>query len=90
MRHHIYVISGSMTVRMDDGEERTVNAGDLVDVGPGHDAWVEGDEPCVSIDMSPDALRYAMSRPEGIAEPEDQYMSWYGGYQAFNTGTRTR
>lgn len=50
VRHIGYVLSGSMTVRMDDGSEITVHAGDAFHMPPGHDAWVEGDEPCVLID----------------------------------------
>lgn len=87
VRHHLYVISGSMRVRMDDGDERTLTAGDLADIPPGHDAWVEGDEPCVGIDVSPDATRYAVGRPADIAAPDDRAMSLVRqGYDAFNTG----
>src|ERR1051325_6480817 len=39
-------LSGQMTVHMDDGTEATINAGDVVRIEPGHDAWVVGDEPC--------------------------------------------
>jgi len=28
-----------------------VRPGDLVDIAPGHDAWIVGDEPCVMIDF---------------------------------------
>ena len=41
-----------MTTRMDDGTERTSKAGDVLNIPPGHDAWVVGDEPCVSIDFT--------------------------------------
>jgi hypothetical protein len=37
---------------MDDGEERELVAGDAHVVGPGHDAWVAGDEPCVVFDFA--------------------------------------
>jgi ketosteroid isomerase-like protein len=85
--HHLYVLAGAMTVRMNDGTETTLRAGDLADVAPGHDAWVEGDEACVSLDMSPHALTYAMKRPAGIEAPEDRYMALVRrGYDAFNTG----
>lgn len=43
-------LSGRMTVRMDDGSEATIGAGDVVRIEPGHDAWVVGDEPCVMFD----------------------------------------
>ena len=45
-----YVISGSMKIVMDDGEEATFGSGDFMICPPGHDAWIVGDEPCVVID----------------------------------------
>ncbi len=48
--HMGYVISGRMTVQMDDGTSEQFQAGDLMIAPPGHDAWVEGDEPCVMVD----------------------------------------
>ena len=54
--HHIsYVISGRFHVRMDDGTELDLGPGDAHVVGPGHDAWVLGDEPLVTIDFIPAA-----------------------------------
>ena len=50
VRHTGLCLSGSMTVRMDDGTELTVAPGDVVLIEPGHDAWVEGDEPCILLD----------------------------------------
>lgn len=48
--HHIGVgISGEAMIRMDDGTELLVRAGDVFDIPPGHDQWVVGDEPAVSI-----------------------------------------
>jgi hypothetical protein len=49
--HMGYCVSGSMTVRMDDGTESSVGAGDAYHIPPGHDAWVDGDEACVMIDV---------------------------------------
>ena len=49
--HLGYVVSGRMAVRMDDGSEGEVGAGDVVAIPPGHDAWVVGDEPCVLVDF---------------------------------------
>ena len=42
--------AGAMTVRMDDGTELTVRAGDVFTIPPGHDAWTVGDEACVLYD----------------------------------------
>ena len=39
-----------MTVRSDDGTEMSIGPGDVVDLDPGHDAWTDGDEPCVLLD----------------------------------------
>jgi mannose-6-phosphate isomerase-like protein (cupin superfamily) len=50
--HTAYVLSGRMRVRMDDGTELDLGPGDAHVVGPGHDAWVVGDEPLVTIDFA--------------------------------------
>ena len=50
--HTSYIISGRMKVRMDDGTEFEGGPGDTAVIPPGHDAWVVGDEPCVSIDFT--------------------------------------
>jgi class 3 adenylate cyclase len=48
--HHVGVaLSGAAVVRMDDGTETTIRAGEVFDIPPGHDQWVLGDEPAVSI-----------------------------------------
>lgn len=49
--HTSVMVSGRFHVRMDDGAEIELGPGDAHVVGPGHDAWVVGDEPCVSIDF---------------------------------------
>ena len=49
--HAMYVLSGRMRTLMRDGEETDVVAGQVVDIPPGHDAWVVGDEPVTSIDL---------------------------------------
>jgi quercetin dioxygenase-like cupin family protein len=43
------VVSGRMMVRMDDGHEFEICAGDIFSIGRGHDSWVVGDEPYVSL-----------------------------------------
>ncbi|GGO91294.1 cupin [Nocardioides phosphati] len=48
--HRGFCVSGHMTVRMDDGTEARMGPGDVVTIDPGHDAWVDGDEPCVMLD----------------------------------------
>lgn len=49
--HQGIVVSGHMHVTTDDGARRTVGPGEAFDIPPGHDAWVVGDEPCVSIEF---------------------------------------
>ncbi len=48
--HAGYMLSGRMTVRMDDGTEEEFGPGDVMIAPPGHDAWVVGDETCVVVD----------------------------------------
>lgn len=43
------VVSGHVKVRMDDGRDIDLSAGDLFSIGPGHDSWVVGKEPYVSL-----------------------------------------
>lgn len=50
--HTGYCLAGSMTVKMDSGEQFTVRAGDALNIPPGHDAWTEGAESCVLIDVT--------------------------------------
>ena len=51
--HHVQVLlSGRFAVRMDDGEEVMFQPGDVMDIPPGHDAWVVGDEPAELIDFA--------------------------------------
>lgn len=61
--HTGYVISGREVVRMADGTEVELGPGDAFVVGPGHDAWVVGEEPCVTLDFSGGAtFAQALSR----------------------------
>jgi hypothetical protein len=50
--HTGYVISGRFHTSMDDGREYDFGPGDAHVVSAGHDAWVQGDEPCVAIDVA--------------------------------------
>ena len=49
--HQLYVVSGALHVKMDDGAELDLVAGDVAVIAPGHDAWVVGDEPCEMVDF---------------------------------------
>ena len=74
-----------MHVQLDDGTGIDIAPGDLFDLPAGHDAWVVGNEPCVMIDVSAEATRYA--RP-GVTQPvDDKHMTLVReGYDAFNAG----
>jgi class 3 adenylate cyclase len=50
--HFMLIASGRMRVVMDDGTAHDLNPGDVVDIPPGHDGWVVGDEPLVIYDMA--------------------------------------
>jgi quercetin dioxygenase-like cupin family protein len=49
VEHVGFVLAGQAAVKMDDGTERVMRAGDLFHIPPGHDSWVVGDEPYVSL-----------------------------------------
>ena len=60
--HHVgYAVAGALTVRLVSGEEATIRAGDSYDIPPGHDAWVDGSEPYVGIEVQ-SAAEYAKPR----------------------------
>jgi hypothetical protein len=49
--HFQFHASGTIRIKMDDGTERDVKAGEISLVPSGHDAWVVGNEPVVLIDF---------------------------------------
>lgn len=49
--HLGYVVSGRMTIHMDDGSDQELGPGDAYAIPPGHDAEVVGNEPCVMVDF---------------------------------------
>src|SRR6266576_1746630 len=49
VEHVGLVVSGRCRVVMDDGKAFTLGPGDLFHIAPGHDSWVEGAEPYVSL-----------------------------------------
>jgi class 3 adenylate cyclase len=52
IHHNGYVVSGRMRIAMDEGGESELGPGDVFVVPPGHDAWVVGDEPWVTVEWS--------------------------------------
>jgi len=51
VEHVGLVVSGRATAAMDDGRIIEMKAGDLFYIAPGHDSWVIGDEPYVSLHL---------------------------------------
>jgi quercetin dioxygenase-like cupin family protein len=49
IEHVGLVLSGEAVAKMDDGREIVMRAGDFFYIPPGHDSWVVGDEPYVSL-----------------------------------------
>ncbi len=51
VEHVGIVISGSATAAMNDGKIVEMKAGDVFYIAPGHDSWVVGGEPYVSLHL---------------------------------------
>jgi class 3 adenylate cyclase len=65
--HHLgYVISGSLHVEMNDGQAADIPAGAVYEIPAGHDAWVLGGEPFVTVEWT--SARTVGVAPEGPGE----------------------
>jgi class 3 adenylate cyclase len=65
--HHLgHAVSGLMHVRMDDGEELDIPPDSIYEIPPGHDAWVVGNEPWVTVEWT--SARIVGIGPEGPGE----------------------
>lgn len=63
LRHLGYSISGAMQVELADGQSLRIEPGSVYEIPAGHDAWVIGDEPWVTVEWtSADTVGIA---PEG-------------------------
>lgn len=51
VEHVGLVMAGRATAAMDDGRVIEMKPGDLFYIAPGHDSWVIGDEPYVSLHL---------------------------------------
>jgi hypothetical protein len=58
VEHVGYCISGKIHVSYADGTEADIAGGEVYRIGPGHDAWVEGNEQFVSVEFQ-GAANYA-------------------------------
>jgi cupin domain len=56
--HNGFIVSGRMMIRMNNGDEVELGPGDAFHIPPGHDAWIVGDEACVTYDFT-GVKRYA-------------------------------
>jgi hypothetical protein len=62
-KHHVgYMLSGRLHVSYDDGSTLDLAAGDVVEIPPGHDAWVVGSETVNFVDWG--ARLLAPTKPE--------------------------
>ena len=66
--HHLGVtLTGRLRVAMPDGTELEIGPGEVFEIPPGHDAWVVGDEPWVSVDF--EAMRTYGKQRDAQDEP---------------------
>ena len=66
IEHVGVVISGKAACKMDDGRTYVLKPGDLFHIGPGHNSWVVGESPYVSLHFL-GAERYACEVDEKSA-----------------------
>ena len=68
--HHLgYAMSGTLRVRMEDGETLDIPPQSAYEIPPGHDAWVLGDESFVTVE-------WTSAREIGIASgPSDRVLA---------------
>ena len=72
--HFQYHIAGTLRVRMDDGTERDLKAGDVSYLPSGHNAWVIGNEPVIIVDFQGMA-DYATAASKPAARPKRRSLS---------------
>jgi quercetin dioxygenase-like cupin family protein len=72
VEHVGIVVSGCATAAMSDGRVIEMRPGDLFYIGPGHDSWVVGTEPYVSLHLV-GADEYAKGKKHGA--PDAQHAS---------------
>ncbi len=52
-KHHlVYMLSGKLHAKMNDGKEEEFGPGDIGDIPPGHDGWNAGVEPAVWLEFA--------------------------------------
>jgi len=64
--HHLgYALSGTLHVQMEDGESLDIPPESAYEIPPGHDAWVLGDEPFVTVE-------WTSARDVGLPAPSEE------------------
>jgi class 3 adenylate cyclase len=67
--HHLgYAVSGSLHVAMDDGQSIEIPPGAVYEIPPGHDAWVLGSEPFVTVE-------WRSARTVGVAAEGERVLA---------------
>jgi len=62
--HHLHLLlAGRFGFQMEDGERREFEPNDVMDIPPGHDAWVIGDQPVVLIDIAGNISDFGLPVP---------------------------
>jgi hypothetical protein len=88
VHHQGFVQPGSMRVRVEDGTERDLVAGDLFDLPPGHDAWdfegTRGLWPTTWPSTGP------QRSPPGTSKGVDAALDYYGRLARLTDGTTAR
>ena len=65
--HHLgHSVSGRLHVETDDGQSIDIPPDSIFEIPPGHDAWVVGDEPWVTVEWT--SARIVGVAPEGPGE----------------------
>jgi class 3 adenylate cyclase len=65
--HHLgHAVSGVLHVRMDDGEALDIPPDSIYEIPPGHDAWVVGEEPWLTVEWT--SAHIVGIGPEGPGE----------------------
>jgi quercetin dioxygenase-like cupin family protein len=49
--HFLFVLSGKLHVKMNDGKEEEFSAGEVGVIPPGHDGWNAGKEPLIWLEI---------------------------------------
>jgi len=66
--HHFHVVlAGHVAFQLTGGPEQQFGPGDVIDVPPGHDAWVVGDESVNLLDISGNSANFGLPVPQARA-----------------------